>query len=139
MFKSRFYVVSSLQVALVFIWPWCYSVFVHPYDWNWHCYTTWLLFHQMKPTINHTAKSISICWESCGGHGYAVENHFGALRNDHDIFKTFEGDNTVLLQQVLINILYETDQSIIFKLSGYQHSVWWADFAKFNRSKNNIS
>ena len=27
-------------------------------------------------------------------------NRFGSLRNDHDIFQTFEGDNTVLLQQV---------------------------------------
>jgi hypothetical protein len=50
---------------------------------------------------SYTAKSISTCWESCGGHGYAVVNHFGALRNDHDIFRIFEGDNTDLLQQVL--------------------------------------
>lgn len=38
--------------------------------------------------------------ECCGGHGYAAVNRFGQLRNDHDIFQTFEGDNTVLLQQV---------------------------------------
>jgi acyl-CoA oxidase len=54
---------------------------------------------------SYTAKSISICREACGGHGYAAVNRFGALRNDHDIFQTFEGDNTVLLQQVLINII----------------------------------
>jgi acyl-CoA oxidase len=62
---------------------------------------------------SYTAKSLSTCRESCGGHGYAAVNRFGILRNDHDIFQTFEGDNTVLLQQVannpiLLNTLLKT-------------------------------
>ncbi|VAI85469.1 unnamed protein product [Triticum turgidum subsp. durum] len=70
---------------------------------------------------SYTAKSISICQESCGGHGYAAVNRFGGLRNDHDIFQTFEGDNTVLLQQVAGDLLKQYQQ----KFKGGTLSVTW--------------
>jgi acyl-CoA oxidase len=38
--------------------------------------------------------------EACGGAGYLAENRIVQLRADADVFATFEGDNTVLLQQV---------------------------------------
>ncbi|KAG0485162.1 hypothetical protein HPP92_009241 [Vanilla planifolia] len=69
----------------------------------------------------YTSKSISICRESCGGHGYAAVNRFGILRNDHDIFQTFEGDNTVLLQQVAGDLLKQYKS----KFQGGTLSVTW--------------
>jgi acyl-CoA oxidase len=38
--------------------------------------------------------------EACGGQGFLAENVLVGLRHDLDIFATFEGDNTVLLQLV---------------------------------------
>ena len=58
-------------------------------------------------TTNYTNAALSIARECCGGHGYAAVNRLGALRSDHDIFQTFEGDNTVLLQQVAGLLLKE--------------------------------
>jgi len=53
----------------------------------------------------HTNVALQVCRECCGGQGYAAYNRFSQLRNDHDIFQTFEGDNTVLMQQVAKDIL----------------------------------
>ncbi|NQZ43733.1 MAG: acyl-CoA dehydrogenase family protein [Flavobacteriaceae bacterium] len=43
--------------------------------------------------------------EACGGKGYLSENRLGDLKNDTDIFTTFEGDNTVLLQLTAKGVL----------------------------------
>uniref|UniRef100_A0A7N0V5X5 Acyl-coenzyme A oxidase n=1 Tax=Kalanchoe fedtschenkoi TaxID=63787 RepID=A0A7N0V5X5_KALFE len=70
---------------------------------------------------SYTAKSLSVCREACGGHGYAAVNRFGSLRNDHDIFQTFEGDNTVLLQQVAGDLLKRYQE----KFQGGTLAVTW--------------
>jgi acyl-CoA oxidase len=46
-----------------------------------------------------------MCRETCGGEGYLAVNRFAALKADTDIYATFEGDNTVLLQLVARNLL----------------------------------
>jgi acyl-CoA oxidase len=43
--------------------------------------------------------------ECCGGQGYMAVNRFADLKADSDIFCTFEGDNTVLLQLVAKSLL----------------------------------
>ncbi|MCB2413792.1 acyl-CoA dehydrogenase family protein [Demequina sp. TTPB684] len=43
--------------------------------------------------------------EACGGAGYMSENRLTGLRQDIDIFATFEGDNTVLMQLVAKGLL----------------------------------
>ena len=49
--------------------------------------------------------TIQTCREACGGAGYMSENQLTQLRADTDVFATFEGDNTVLLQLVAKGVL----------------------------------
>jgi acyl-CoA oxidase len=48
----------------------------------------------------HATHTIQECREACGGAGYLRDAGFAALKADTDVFTTFEGDNTVLLQLV---------------------------------------
>jgi acyl-CoA oxidase len=45
------------------------------------------------------------CRECCGGRGYLAESRIGELMADSDVFTTFEGDNTVLMQLVAKGLL----------------------------------
>ena len=53
----------------------------------------------------HASNTIQVCREACGGAGYLSVNRFDALRADTDVFTTFEGDNTILLQLVAKGLL----------------------------------
>lgn len=53
----------------------------------------------------HATATIQACREACGGQGYLAVNRFAALKADTDVFTTFEGDNTVLLQLVAKHLL----------------------------------
>ncbi len=53
----------------------------------------------------HAVDTLAECRRACGGQGYLSVNRIPALMNDVEIFTTFEGDNTVLLQLVARSLL----------------------------------
>ncbi|MEU4517134.1 acyl-CoA dehydrogenase [Amycolatopsis sp. NPDC024027] len=53
----------------------------------------------------HATSAIQAAREACGGAGYLAENVLPGLKADTDVFTTFEGDNTVLLQLVAKGLL----------------------------------
>jgi acyl-CoA oxidase len=53
----------------------------------------------------HATATIQTCREACGGAGYLTVNRLPQLKADTDVFTTFEGDNTVLLQLVAKGLL----------------------------------
>jgi len=53
----------------------------------------------------NATRTIQMAREACGGAGYLSENLLPALKADTDVFTTFEGDNTVLLQLVAKGLL----------------------------------
>ena len=61
-------------------------------------------------TTRFANDTIQACREACGGAGYLSANGLVGLRADADIFATFEGDNTVLLQLVAKALLTEYKQ-----------------------------
>jgi acyl-CoA oxidase len=58
-------------------------------------------------TTWNATQTIQTCREACGGEGYLATNRISALKADTDIYTTFEGDNTVLMQLVAKNLLSE--------------------------------
>ncbi len=58
----------------------------------------------------NTTETLQICREACGGQGFLSENRIDALKNDTEIYTTFEGDNTVLMQLVAKSRLTEFKQ-----------------------------
>lgn len=53
----------------------------------------------------HNTETLEAARQCCGGKGYLFENRFVTLMNDSDVFTTFEGDNTVLSQLVVKDLL----------------------------------
>jgi acyl-CoA oxidase len=63
-------------------------------------------------TTWNTTQTIQTCREACGGEGYLAVNRISALKADTDIYTTFEGDNTVLMQLVAKNLLSEFKEKL---------------------------
>ncbi len=53
----------------------------------------------------HALDVVQAAREACGGAGFLAENRLVGLRADLDVYVTFEGDNTVLLQLVAKRLL----------------------------------
>ncbi|MEW1963121.1 acyl-CoA dehydrogenase [Microbacterium sp. NPDC077644] len=68
----------------------------------------------LKPLSTwHALDTLQEAREACGGSGYMFENRLVGLRQDLDIYVTFEGDNNILLQLVGKRLL--TDFASQFK------------------------
>ncbi|MCC2593504.1 acyl-CoA dehydrogenase family protein [Tessaracoccus sp. OS52] len=62
----------------------------------------------LKATLTRwTNDTLQVCREACGGAGYMSGNGLTMLRQDADVFATFEGDNTVLMQLVAKALLLD--------------------------------
>ena len=84
----------------------------------------------------HTTQTLQECREACGGKGYLSENRIDRLKNDTDVYTTFEGDNTVLMQLVaksrLSDFKKEFSDINLFGMLGYV-----AEQAKTNLAEMN--
>jgi len=58
----------------------------------------------------HVTDALQECRECCGGQGFLSANRIGVLKSDTDVYTTFEGDNTVLMQLVAKGLLTEYRQ-----------------------------
>ena len=71
----------------------------------------------------NTIDTLQTCRESCGGMGYLEVNRFRDFKADTDIYATFEGDNTVLMQLVSKGLLAELKAQFndmdVFKMVKY--------------------
>jgi len=66
-----------------------------------------------KPTTTWLClETVQMSREACGGAGYMAENKFTGWHSDMDVYTTFEGDNTVLLQLVGKRLLTDYGRSI---------------------------
>ena len=72
---------------------------------------------------DHATYALQQCRECCGGQGYLSANRIGPLKSDTDVFTTFEGDNTVLLQltakALLTNFQKQLTDDRVFGLLRY--------------------
>ena len=58
----------------------------------------------------HVTSALQAARECCGGQGFLAVNRIGVLKSDSDVYTTFEGDNTVLMQLVAKGLLTEYRQ-----------------------------
>tara|TARA_R110002096_G_scaffold361075_1_gene554065 strand:- start:3254 stop:5584 length:2331 start_codon:yes stop_codon:yes gene_type:complete len=66
----------------------------------------------------HAIDTAQAARECCGGMGFLTSNRIAQIRRDVDVFATFEGDNTVLLQLVAKSVLTGFSKQLSDQLLG---------------------
>ena len=84
----------------------------------------------------NTTRTLQECREALGGKGYLSENRIDRLKNDTDIYTTFEGDNTVLMQLVAKSRLSEF-QKAFADINFFGMVNFIADKARITLSEKN--
>ncbi|NJK89154.1 MAG: acyl-CoA oxidase [Myxococcales bacterium] len=84
----------------------------------------------------HCTETVQMARECCGGRGYASASGLPALKADTDIFTTFEGDNTVLMQLLARGLLagYRRQFENLDVLSALRLARTWASGAVERRN-----
>lgn len=70
----------------------------------------------------HAEKCCRVARLCCGGHGYSLNNEIALMHNDIDIYQTFEGDNTLLRQEICkyeLSLLYDQIGDNVFRQKLY--------------------
>ncbi|WP_430593626.1 acyl-CoA dehydrogenase [Humidisolicoccus flavus] len=80
--------------------------------------------------------TLQVAREACGGAGFLAENRITLMRHDLDVYATFEGDNTVLLQLVGKRLL--SDYAARFKGASQRSLVQYAAGQVADRAISNI-
>ncbi|MEM6846001.1 MAG: acyl-CoA dehydrogenase [Bacteroidota bacterium] len=84
----------------------------------------------------NTTCALQECREALGGKGYLSENRIDRLKNDTDIYTTFEGDNTVLMQLVAKSRLAKFKKEFA-DINFFGMINYIADTARINISEKN--
>ncbi|MFP4088945.1 MAG: acyl-CoA dehydrogenase [Cyclobacteriaceae bacterium] len=84
----------------------------------------------------NTTRTLQECREALGGKGYLSENRIDRLKNDTEIYTTFEGDNTVLMQLVAKSRLAEFKKEFA-DINFFGMVNYIADKARINIAEKN--
>lgn len=82
----------------------------------------------------YSVSGIQVCRECCGGLGYSSFSSLGRLRNNQEVHSTWEGDNSVLIQQTSKYILKQIQKT----MKGQKIFSATLQFLKFQSEPSNV-
>lgn len=89
-------------------------------------------FHALASALKalstwNAVKGIQKCREICGGLGYSAYNRLGAILVDTDVTQTFEGENSVLIQQTAKFLIDVVRDKLKGKERDYESVKWMGE------------